>query len=299
MAFRLRLLKSVDQELRRLSARELASALDALRKSRPAEEDVHEARKSIKKVRAIQQLIEADDGSGFGRSAKRLRSVNRVLSRLRDADATIAALTKLKQADRRLFDAETFAQVCRRLRVLKGAAASGGERKPWPRLRKKLRRLRRDVRHWDPDHRRFGALKAGVRQSLEEGREARARALDRGEPGDFHEWRKALKALWYQLRLLEKCGPAVRRDVRALGRAEERLGDDHDLVMLGSLLATNNDMRGLVDPDRLRRASNRLHQRWRRAAVAATRRLYARSSRAYLRGLERAWTRARHDAASS
>src|SRR6478609_7153850 len=132
MAFRLRLLKSVDQELRRLSARELASALDALRKSRPAEEDVHEARKSIKKVRAIQQLIEADDGSGFGRSAKRLRSVNRVLSRLRDADATIAALTKLKQADRRLFDAETFAQVCRRLRVLKGAAASG-ERKPWPR----------------------------------------------------------------------------------------------------------------------------------------------------------------------
>jgi hypothetical protein len=41
----------------------------------------------LKKARAIIQVIEADDGGGLAKSAKRLRAVNRTLSELRDADA--------------------------------------------------------------------------------------------------------------------------------------------------------------------------------------------------------------------
>ena len=91
MAFQLRSDESVSQGLQRLARKELKSARSAVNGARaPNDEAIHEARKSVKKVRAILQLIEDDDGEGLGRSEKRLRS------ELRDAAAmveTLAAFT--------------------------------------------------------------------------------------------------------------------------------------------------------------------------------------------------------------
>jgi len=87
MAFQLRTDESVTHGLRRLARKELQSARRELQTSRPPrDEPVHEARKSVKKVRAILQLIDDDQGGGLNGDQRSLRSVNRTLSDLRDAD---------------------------------------------------------------------------------------------------------------------------------------------------------------------------------------------------------------------
>lgn len=66
MSFRLRPQESVARGLRRLALKELRSAHDELRRSdSPKSEAIHATRKSVKKVRAIFELIDADRGHGL------------------------------------------------------------------------------------------------------------------------------------------------------------------------------------------------------------------------------------------
>lgn len=49
----------------------------------------------------------------------------------------------------------------------------------------------------------------------------------------MHEWRKAVKNLWYQVRLLRDAAPSLLRPLgRRLDDLAEALGDDHDLAVL-------------------------------------------------------------------
>jgi CHAD domain-containing protein len=63
MAYRLRSQESITHGLQRIARKELRAARDGMRRSTPpSDEAVHEARKSVKKVRAIVELIDADGG---------------------------------------------------------------------------------------------------------------------------------------------------------------------------------------------------------------------------------------------
>src|SRR5262249_61758788 len=92
------------------------------------DEAIHEARKSVKKVRAILELIEPD-GVRAAKSQKRLRTVNRILSGLRDADAMMEILAKLSSRSPRLFSEHTFARIRRRLLSHKRSAMEVAQRK--------------------------------------------------------------------------------------------------------------------------------------------------------------------------
>jgi len=288
MAYRLRPEESIARGLRRVAKKELRSARNELRKaSPPRDEAIHEARKSIKKVRAVVELVEADDGRGLGGCSRRLRNVNRTLSRLRDADAMLGMLTKLRQQHPPVFDEHTFARLRRRLSSHKHAAMEAAEDDgAWKRVDRALRTLRQDARRWRPRHRRFGALAAGVEVTYRRGRKALARAQKRQQADDFHEWRKHVKALWYQLRLVEGCSSEIRKDARALHQAETWLGDDHNLVVLCRELSKGTS---LCDLERLRRAANRIQCELRRKAIARTGRIYRAEPGVFLRRVKRAW----------
>ena len=62
----------------------------------------------MKKVRAVLQLVEADDGTRLANCQRQLRVVNRALSQLRDADTTLETLTKIRVRNPRLFSEHTF-----------------------------------------------------------------------------------------------------------------------------------------------------------------------------------------------
>jgi hypothetical protein len=288
MAFRLKPRETIAHGLRRLVTGELKSARSELRESSPPPDTaVFAARKSLKKVRAIRDLIAADAGAHLRGSRKLLRGVNRRLSTLRDADALLDILKKLRRSNPRLFDEHTFARVRRRLADHKQASiAAAADAGAWDKVDRDLRALRRHAKRWRPRHRRFRALGEGLRVTLRKGRRALERAQRRQRPDDFHEWRKHLKALWYELRLIEDCSPEISRDVMTLHRAQRELGDDHNLEVLCEELSTDP---AVCDVERLRRAVNRYQRALRRKAVADTARIYGRLPDEYVRDMRRAW----------
>jgi hypothetical protein len=119
------------------------------------------------------------------------------------------------------------------------------------------------------------------------------RALKRQRPLDFHGWRKEIKVLWYGLRLVARSDSSVRRDVRALRRAETLLGDDHNLVVLCEELSSDLSGCRSIDIDRLRLIADREQCRLREKAVERVRYIYDRGSGTYARAIMRAWNASR------
>jgi len=126
MSFRLKHRRSIGRELERLVRKELRAAIARLEEGPPDEASVHEARKSVKKVRAIVKLLRAPLGPRYAAENKRLRAVARRLSQLRDADASLETLDAL------FGDARTIALVLgciqKRQRVLRAQALARGSR---------------------------------------------------------------------------------------------------------------------------------------------------------------------------
>jgi CHAD domain-containing protein len=295
MAFRIRPDESVSHGLRRLAAKSLKTARDQLRRRTPPGDDaIHEARKTVKKVRAIVHAIEADDGRRTADGRKRLRRINRVLSPLRDADAMLITLEKLKRRNPRLFSEHTFARVRRELLRRKRQALKAVDRQSWKKLDRDLRALRASTKRWQLAHNGFRALEPGLRATHRRGRGALARAEKSQAATDFHEWRKEIKALWYELRLLETAGGIIRQQIGALDRAETWLGVEHNVVVLCAELSKDVSVcAGPLDVDRLSAAANRYQCELRRKALESARPIYHRNSRDYVHAIERAWKTAR------
>jgi len=291
MAFRLRAEESVAHGLQRLAKKNLRAALDELgRTSPPSDDAIHEARTRLKKARAILHTIQVDDGR-LNRDAKRLRKVSRILSSLRDADAMEQIFVKLRDRDPQLFSEHTFARLRRQLMSHRREVMESARRdETWEEACRHLRKLRRAAKRWQPAHRQFGALARVLRISHKDGRKAMARALKHQGADDFHEWRKAIKSLWYQLRLIEPSDPRIRRDVAALHRAAAWLGDDHNLAVLCAELSQHElSCDATVDFDRVRLAADRYRCQLRNKAIAGMRPLLDRKSSAYVREIRRAW----------
>ena len=84
MAYRLRQHESVPKGLRRVVTKELKGAAKRLAVAEPSEDAIHDARKSIKKVRAVVQLLQHHEMGTKG-NRKRLRHAGHLLSALADA----------------------------------------------------------------------------------------------------------------------------------------------------------------------------------------------------------------------
>jgi CHAD domain-containing protein len=292
MAYRLRHDESVPHGLRRVARRELKRALEQLQADPPSDAAIHEARKSVKKARAVLRLIEADRGEGLGGSRKRLRSVNRALSRLRDADVMKEALATLNEKNPRLFSEHTFARLQAQLSAHKDEAARAATATGSVKVAaRELRKVRWTAKRWKPAHRRFAALGTGIKATHRRGRRAMARAIERQTGAEFHEWRKQIKLLWYELRLIDCCSATLRQDIRSLNKAETYLGDDHNFGVLCDYLSrTQSLVSNPMELVRLRRAAERYQRTLRKRAIACVRAIYGLKPGVYRDRVKRWWT---------
>jgi CHAD domain-containing protein len=308
MAFHIRPDESIAHGLRRLARKELESARDGLQRSqKPSDETIHDARKRVKKVRALAEVVKNDKGRGLSGARKRLRAVNRILSQSRDADVMNETLSKLLDRQPRLLSEHTQARLRLQLSSYRDAVAQGADREDaWDEVVDELRKVRSRVKRWSPAHQRFKGLARSLRATHKRGRQAMARALEGRRAADFHEWRKEMKAFWYQLRMLEEAGPAIQADVKRLDEAESSLGDDHNVVVLcAHISSTRSCALDWSELQRLSKHAEGYQERLRRKAITGAGTIYKTRSRAYVRRVERAWkdwirqTRARRAAEES
>jgi CHAD domain-containing protein len=228
MAYRLPKDEPVSAGLKRVVTKQLESAAKQLADAGPTDDVIHEARKSIKKVRAVLQLFRRELGSR--RDRKRLRRASRLLSPLRDADAMLAAAKALGDRRRGTLNAGTGAAISDVLNRHKVRLCRAAERDhAGRRAAKALTQIRRSAKGWSWKKVDIPVLAAAVRRSYRKARRAMETARDGGSATDFHEWRKRVKTLWYALRLLEERVPR-RQLVADLDHVETWLGEDHNLL---------------------------------------------------------------------
>ncbi|MFM2355316.1 MAG: hypothetical protein RLZZ528_1052 [Pseudomonadota bacterium] len=246
--------RSVEGAARRV-AQELASDALATLKSDdiPLDIAVHEARKTVKKIRAVLRLVRGDMKSA-GQDMGLLRHAAAAVSPLRAAAVRLATLDRLaatlpdgpdgleplrrplEAADRAARDPKALA------RALSGYSAH-------------IRDIRRRSTGWTLAHKGFGAIEPGIRQTWDRARAALATARDPAEIEALHELRKRIKDHWYQARLLVRMNPAgLTPHAERIGALGEALGSIHDIDDLLSCLGAEAPADRLVSAARDQRA---------------------------------------------
>ena len=136
------------------------------------------------------------------------------------------------------------------------------------------------------------ALGPGLQQVYGRARNRMLRALTYQTPETFHDWRKQVKYLYYQLQTLEAISPKrLETMVRRLRELEDRLGEDHDLAVLEKILCDGRERYGGKRPVKcvlacLARQSKKL----RRETAAMGTELFREKPRKFVDRLGKRWT---------
>jgi hypothetical protein len=280
MAFELKSDAPIGKSLERLSRKTLSKGLDGLTEARVVDA-IHTARKSIKKTRAIVALADHAAPRTWA-IEKRLRRAAHHLSPLRDARAI--AETCARVADRapaRLHPALAAAarSLTAEARRLERDAA---EAALFDTIDHELRRARKTMAHAHLDRVDEDGIADALKRAYRRGRRALSTAQERGDADSFHRWRKRVKTLWYQVRLLATRWH-TQDAIDALARLEEWLGEDHNVAVLREKLAHMPRLRDRVLRDAIDASCRDYQADLRNRAVAAGRRFYAEPPKAVVR----------------
>ena len=261
---------------------------------------IHAARKAIKKERALLRLGRGALGGEERRRLNReLRSIGQGLSGLRDSEVMVQTLEKLTVRFAGQLPEATFSEVRELLdrdRRAQHDGAAGGE--AISAAAAHLEDLRGRVDELTLDSDGWPAIDGGLMRTYRDGRRAMREASRTRTLEALHDWRKRVKDLWYELRLLAPvCGPAFQGAAAEAGELADILGDDHDLGMLRQTLLGRATEPG-VDLEALIGLIDYRREQLQTQAVLIGERLYAERPGAFRRRIRRCWSagRAEHRA---
>ena len=264
-----------------------AAAVRLRPRRRITDEDVHEARKSIKRARAALRLLQpALAANEMARSRVSLRDAGRALASVRDAKV---------MADR-------FSEMLRRTGIDEFAVstiASAASSSNSPAARRSARTRSNpaaaragltNARRWLSDATLTAdgwlPLAEGIRAIYKSGRRDLPTDASAASSEALHEWRKRVKNYWHALEVLvEPKRPAyVRQTINSARRLADALGEEHDLALLAEALRASQQSEDervtiLLEAIRLRR------RRLRRRALRTGSKLYAETPGAMVRQL--------------
>jgi CHAD domain-containing protein len=232
MAFRLKLREPIPEGVRRVGLEQIEIAETRLASNHDVPAAIHDARRCMKRLRALLHLIRPGLGAAaYRREAKELAAIGKVLSRARDRHVMQQTLAKLEGPDALPKPAAL------RLRKLlapgrsRDAKGSGSDGRAAALAR--LERARKLLAGKDIGGLELEHLLDGLENTYRKSRKAMRKAY--AEPSDeaFHAWRKAAQRHWRHMLLLSQGWPEAL--LARAGEAKELsrlLGEDHDFAVL-------------------------------------------------------------------
>jgi CHAD domain-containing protein len=284
MAFRLKLRESLSEGLKRVFCEQIDSALHCCQN--PAKQrgvTVHGVRKHLKRLRAAMRLAIGVVGKNCHAGENRcVRNIGRLVSDLRDAQVRLQTFVQLRDKAAKNSRKQLFPRTEELLLLEResfSAAFAGWQKDAIPQLESVKARLMA----WPLDGLDWKQICGAVCKIYRRGQRALAKAIDDPEPENFHAWRKRVKDLWYELRILQPLNRRVleemARDAEVLG---ELLGSEHDLEFLRARLERENGDEALSDElAKLQKLITKRCKRLRSDALELGRRFYAEPSKAF------------------
>jgi CHAD domain-containing protein len=248
VSLRLERFDDVAAELARLLLEQVDGAIAQIegRGHADREKAVHEARKHLKKARAVLRLAREDLPKDVRRAENAvLRDAGRALSGARDADVLLRTLDGVA-GDRRLGVPAAAARPLRQALEEHRERLAAGPGHVDEAL-ESLRLLRGRAGDWPFAEAGPEAVLAALRTMQGRARETMAAAFAPDADDEaWHDWRKRVKDLWYALRILAPVAPThlgpLVEDADALS---EVLGDHNDLAVLDGAIDEHG---GALDP---------------------------------------------------
>lgn len=240
MAYRLKLDEDVMAGVRRIGREEIDKTLERLTQGDNPMGTVHETRKSVKRLRALLQLVRPGlGGADFQRMNARLRDIARLFAETRETDVFGETVTLLETKNTTRSEARALAAL--RLSLNETLPHMGPETPPEEKLPPKI--VERAKRELDKTRCALKKLRttpddidivgAGLARTYRAGREAFVAARASRDGDLFHEWRKTVQQHWRHMILLAEAWPSYMAARQAEARKlSQILGSDHDLVML-------------------------------------------------------------------
>lgn len=293
-AYRLNTDESATEGVRRVARGRAEKALARLEGADQDEQlagAIHGARKDLKKLRALLRLVREELGSDlFAAENGRYRDAGRLLSGSRDAEVKLETLIALRQgAGVELAAAETALWESE-LEAERDTAAAGLREENAGRLDRAREAIGAgcpQLDSWPLEHDGWKLVGPGLRRSYRDGRRGMKEVRREPSARNVHAWRKRVKDLWYQLRLIQQAWPAaLETTVGQAHRLAELLGDHHDLAVLGEDLDSRWGVSGKASFEAAieRRQGELLSE-----ALAIGARLYAEKPGAFSSRLEAYW----------
>jgi CHAD domain-containing protein len=276
-----------------VASSELESAFDQLSKQTKTTRDeaIHEARKSIKKVRALLRLKRIELDETFTQENDRLRDIARGLSALRDGFVMIEAFDSV----RKHYSKETGT----RLGSIRAGLSKKWAESAYPEqvtqvldhAAGELKKAGKRVRTWPLHDDGFSAISPGFEAIYRAGRKALKRARKTPNSENFHDFRKRVKDHWYHVRLLENLWTNMMSAYeKTLKELETALGDDHNLTVLREWIMTDPSYYGQEkDIQLLLDLIDRYQKELRDKSLALAARVYEEKPRERARHLNRLW----------
>lgn len=288
MPYRFKTHEPVEKGFRRIAREQLDAALAELAGGDVGPKNVHECRKSLKRLRSLVRLSAGAIGSDKARRRNRaLGEIARLLSARRDRTVMLETIGKLSN---------DVANAGASLAPLKLALTAEAPNEPEtldPDIARKAQHLLvREAEKFAKmpfGKRGFAALSGGLAESYRKGRKASKYAYEEPTDENFHDLRKAVQWHWRQMSLLSKAWPdefSVR--AHAARELSQLLGDDHDLAVLIAA-ATKSPAMSDEQKDAAITLCRQQQQLLRATAEYRAKRLFAEKPKAFVRRVASYW----------
>ena len=248
MAYRIDFTHSLAHEVRRIAGRQLAAALDLLKRQPDGPHAaIHDARKRIKRTRALYRLIRPGAKGFADRQNQLLGEIAGQLSHLRDAAALVEASHYLGRHADGAQESDAVARIAIGLETERDRLA--GETGPvYTTIAAAVGGLETATRAVSAFELVMDRVKAATHLSKAwaktdaKARQALASCTTSQDDVPYHDLRKRSQDRWMQAGLLGNLWPSAMAAIRNQAKAlTDLLGHEHDLAVLQEKLASSVD----------------------------------------------------------
>jgi CHAD domain-containing protein len=224
------------EDVKRVASEQFDQLRQHLTASAPdPHEAVHEARRTLRRLRALLALFRAALGPEYENLRAPYRGCTRALSALRDAQAVLEALHRVLRKDPTLLGQELADEIGQRLvhrrdRLLASAAPDYGA------IRRVLRRAERQLPQWT-SRASLEVLRQGLKRRYADARRALRHAQQRRGMDATHTLRRRSRELGLQYALLQSVFPSLPESgIRRAHDVAQLLGRERELLLLRRVL---------------------------------------------------------------
>jgi CHAD domain-containing protein len=218
----------IDGGMKRIAEEQVSAAIKYLEANK-----FYEARKNLKRVRAVLRLLKPQLGPVYQEENRRMRDAAQRFSASRDADVSLEVLETFASHYKRKSTLDPQRQALMNKRQAVDPAESMHE----------LEGTRKRIEDWPLSQLTLASLELQLEKTFKQSRNVFRHARKTRTVEDFHEFRKSVKREVNQLKLLR---PEESR-IAELKKLGDALGDHHNLaVMLSNLDQVSGRFRQLA-----------------------------------------------------